>query len=91
MSLKENDLWLNAAFDNFRQAIDEHDYALCSDIIYDTADAGFTYEARILEADLLEQPISQFQRKLTVNEPTTIDELLTHLEKTGKVQNIFFK
>lgn len=62
----ENERWIEGAYKNFLQAIDEHNYSLAQDIILDVEDAGFTLEAKDLEKQLLEQPLSAFALSLNV-------------------------
>lgn len=62
MSLKENDAWVEAAYENFDQAVEEGNYALCKDIIEDMKDKGFGEYARTLEIVLKALPLTRFTK-----------------------------
>lgn len=54
MSLKQNEIWMEAAKENFEQAIEERSFDLASDIFKDMKDAGLdNNEAITLEKALL--------------------------------------
>ncbi len=63
MSHPKNDQWLEAAFENFMDAFDQGDYAMCQDVIGDVADAGFKRESELLDIKLKSEPISRFAVK----------------------------
>lgn len=63
MSHKQNDTWLEAAWENFKDALDAGNYALCKDIIADTQDAGFLDAGRSMNEELRNTPISHFAVK----------------------------
>ena len=52
MSNENNTIWLEAARDNFNQAVDENNFTLAQAIVEDIRDAGFTSDAYALD-DLL--------------------------------------
>lgn len=79
MSHPVNTAWLEAAEENLEVAVAQGNYPAALDVIADVKDAGFDSEARTMEYWLKEQPISKFHKVYSV------DELITHLEKTGKV------
>lgn len=60
MSNKQNDVWLEAVFENFQDALDAGNYALVKDVIADTQEAGFLDEARVMNNKLRNTPITQF-------------------------------
>lgn len=63
MSTKENDLWVEVAYQNFQQAVSEHDYALAKDIIADTEDRGFGELAKMMTEELHNTPVENFAVK----------------------------
>jgi hypothetical protein len=52
MSLAENDEWLESARENFEEALDVEDFALCRAIIADCFTEGFDAAARALQREL---------------------------------------
>lgn len=64
MSHIENTRWLEAAQENFEQAIEEGDYALCKDIIADTLDVSPSI-GRGMVRQLREVPVEKFAIKST--------------------------
>jgi hypothetical protein len=60
MSHIANDKWLEAAYENFQEALESGNYALCKDIIADTQEAGFLEAGRIMNTQLRDMPISKF-------------------------------
>jgi hypothetical protein len=60
MSHPVNTEWIEAAWEHFDGAIEEHNYLLAKDIIADTKDKGFGEGARLMEELLLQQPLSKF-------------------------------
>lgn len=60
MSHIQNEKWLEAALENFQDALDAGNYALIKDVIADTQEAGFLDEARVMNNKLRETPMSQF-------------------------------
>lgn len=63
MSTKENDVWLEAAVENFDTAIQIGNYAMAKDIIADTLDRGFTKEAQEMNLVLRNTPVQNFALK----------------------------
>lgn len=58
MSKKYNREWLEAAYDHFGQAVLHGDVHLAKDIIADTFDAGFSFEAQAM-ANILRREETQ--------------------------------
>lgn len=59
MSEINTERWLDAAFENFQQAVDEGNYALCKDIIADVQDVNLE-AGRQLNEVLRATPIEKF-------------------------------
>lgn len=81
MSTYENTAWLEAAQEGLEQCIANGNYQCALDVIADTKDAGFDREAELMQEVLNNTPVSQFRSEKVYS----VDELIEHLEKTGKV------
>ena len=66
MSTTENTIWLESAQEALEYMIDTYDYAMAKNLISDVADKGFEDEARDLEKQLLDSPLSAFVVSLNV-------------------------
>jgi hypothetical protein len=55
MSLKENDIWIEGAYENFHTALEQNDVKLCNAIIADVFDRGYAKEADIMKSELNEK------------------------------------
>lgn len=60
MSCNANSEWLEAAKENFEEALEQGDYLLCKDIVADVKWAGFLDTARYMKEVLDESPVKQF-------------------------------
>lgn len=49
MSNIQNEGWLEAANDNFEEALEQGDWALCESIIADVKDVGFKKESQTMQ------------------------------------------
>ena len=55
MSHKANDAWLEAAQENFQEALDNSDYSLAAAVANDVDDAGFEKEAKKMRQSINSQ------------------------------------
>ena len=60
MSLKENDVWVEAAQETFEEALANGNYALAMGVIEDCRDNGFGYIAQEWHNRLLNQSLNKF-------------------------------
>lgn len=60
MSIQQNEIWLEAAYEHFRGALDVGNYPLALDVIEDTRDKGFELEAKIMHNVLMSQTVNLF-------------------------------
>lgn len=58
--MDNNEIWLEAVFEHFHQAVAEGNYALCKDILEDTKQEGFEVSAKAMETLLREETIGTF-------------------------------
>ena len=56
MSNKQNDGWIEAAHENFQQAIADGNFSLAQDVIEDTRNAGFSEAAEKMQSTYKELP-----------------------------------
>lgn len=59
MSTK-NEVWLEAAWETFQEAVEKGNYSLAKDVIADTKDAGFENAANTMIEFLRNTPITKF-------------------------------
>lgn len=52
MSEQVNERWVEAAYENFQEAVENEDITLAKSIIADTQELGFKQEAQIMNAEL---------------------------------------
>lgn len=58
MSKIENTVWLENAYDNFKDAVQDRNWELAKEVIDDIAENGFTREAISLCRDMLTAKVS---------------------------------
>lgn len=63
MSHQQNTEWLEAAYENFRDAVEVGNIALAKDIIQDTIDNGFSEDARKMNLEMRELTQETSERK----------------------------
>lgn len=63
MSLKQNDVWLEMAKENFDTCVEQGDYQGCLAVIADIKDQGFDGESRMLREFLRTIPLTKFVKQ----------------------------